>query len=166
MNIEKRKQRRMKLGMMRNANLHDEIMDEFREPDTWTIITALDRILDMAEDSQLSDDFWDSVKNPLAFLRQELQLTDIQIVVLAIMIELGEAVTWKRLGTFLGCSRISMMVYSEEIEELVTKRWAIRKGAREMGGYYEGIALTHGVVTALRHNKVFVPEKIDGLTEQ
>ena len=59
-----------------------------------------------------------------------------------------------------------MMVYSEEIEELVSKRWAIRKGAREMGAFFEGIALSYGVVTALRHNKVFVPEKIDGLTEQ
>ena len=166
MNIEKKPLRKMKLGIRKPADLPCEIMDEFKEPDTWTIITALDRVLDMAEDSQLSDDFWESVKNPLAFLRQELGLTNIQIVVLAIMIEAGEAVTWKRLGHFLGCSRLSMMVYSEEIEELVSKRWAIRKGAREMGAFFEGIALSYGVVTALRHNKVFVPEKIDGLTEQ
>ena len=166
MNIKKKPLRRMKLGIRKPADLPCEIMDEFKEPDTWTIITALDRVLDMAEDSQLSDDFWESVKNPLAFLRQELGLTNIQIVVLAIMIEAGEAVTWKRLGHFLGCSRLSMMVYSEEIEELVSKRWAIRKGAREMGAFFEGIALSYGVVTALRHNKVFVPEKIDGLTEQ
>ena len=166
MNIEKKPLRKMKLGIRKPADLPCEIMDEFKEPDTWTIITALDRVLDMAEDSQLSDEFWESVKNPLAFLRQELGLTNIQIVVLAIMIEAGEAVTWKRLGHFLGCSRLSMMVYSEEIEELVSKRWAIRKGAREMGAFFEGIALSYGVVTALRHNKVFVPEKIDGLTEQ
>jgi len=166
MNIEKKPLRKMKLGIRKTADLPCEIMDEFKEPDTWTIITALDRVLDMAEDSQLSDEFWESVKNPLAFLRQELGLTNIQIVVLAIMIEAGEAVTWKRLGHFLGCSRLSMMVYSEEIEELVSKRWAIRKGAREMGAFFEGIALSYGVVTALRHNKVFVPEKIDGLTEQ
>ena len=166
MNIEKKPLRKMKLGIRKPADLPCEIMDEFKEPDTWTIITALDRVLDMAEDSQLSDDFWESVKNPLAFLRQELGLTNIQIVVLAIMIEAGEAVTWKRLGHFLGCSRLSMMVYSEEIEKLVSKRWAIRKGAREMGAFFEGIALSYGVVTALRHNKVFVPEKIDGLTEQ
>jgi len=166
MNIEKKPLRKMKLGIRKPDDLPCEIMDEFKEPDTWTIITALDRVLDMAEDSQLSDDFWKSVKNPLAFLRQELGLTNIQIVVLAIMIEAGEAVTWKRLGHFLGCSRLSMMVYSEEIEELVSKRWAIRKGAREMGAFFEGIALSYGVVTALRHNKVFVPEKIDGLTEQ
>lgn len=140
--------------------------DDFKEPETWTIITALDRILNKAEDSHLSDEFWASVKNPLAFLRQELGLTDIQIVVLAIMIEAGEPVSWKRLGHYLCCSRLSMMTYSEEIDELVNMRWAYRKATREFGNYFEGFALVHGVVTALRHNKKFVPEKIDGLTEQ
>lgn len=140
--------------------------DDFKEPETWTIITALDRILNRAEDSHLSDEFWASVKNPLAFLRQELGLTDIQIVVLAIMIEAGEPVSWKRLGHYLCCSRLSMMTYSEEIDELVNMRWAYRKATREFGNYFEGFALVHGVVTALRHNKKFVPEKIDGLTEQ
>jgi hypothetical protein len=141
-------------------------MDEFKEPDTWTIITALDRILDMAQDSQLSDEFWESVKNPLAFLNKELGLTNVQIVALAMLIESGEPMSWKGMGNYLGCSRLSIMVYSEEIEGLIAKRWAIRKGVHEIGGFFEGIALARGVVTALRHNKPFVPEKIDGLNEQ
>ena len=149
-----------------NFDFPCEIMDEFKEPETWTIITALDRILEKAEDSHLSDEFWASVKNPLAFLRQELGLTDMQIVTLALMVETGEAVTWKRMGRFLGCSRLSIMVYSEEIEELVTKRWAYRRNLFEFGSSAEGFKLVRGVLTALRHNKAFVPEKIDGLNEQ
>ena len=125
-----------------------------------------DRILDLAQDSQLSDEFWKSVKNPLAFLNKELGLTNVQIVALAMLIEAGEPMSWKSMGNYLGCSRLSIMVYSEEIEELVTKRWAIHKGVHEIGGFFEGIALVRGVVTALRHNKTFVPEKIDGLNEQ
>ena len=144
----------------------DENKEEFKEPATWTIITALNRVLETAEDSRLSDDFWETCKNPLAFLRKELGLTNVQIVMLAIMIEAGEPISWKRIGHFLGCSRLSIMVYSEEIEELMAKRWVIRKGVHEIGGMYEGFALVHGVITALRHNRPFVPEKIDGLTEQ
>lgn len=139
---------------------------ELREPETWTIITALNWILEWAEDSKLLDYFWKLVRNPLAFLRKELGLTDIQIVVLAAMVEKGEPVSWRTLGQFFDCSRLTIMTYSEEIEELVEKRWVIRKGCREMGGYFQGFKLAHGVVTALRHNQTFVPEKIDGLTEQ
>ena len=161
MNIRKKPVRRLKSGIGGQVDLPGEIMDEFKEPDTWTIITALDRILDLAQDSQLSDEFWKSVKNPLAFLNKELGLTNVQIVA-----EAGEPMSWKSMGNYLGCSRLSIMVYSEEIEELVTKRWAIHKGVHEIGGFFEGIALVRGVVTALRHNKTFVPEKIDGLNEQ
>ena len=166
MNIRKKPARRLK-SCIENRDLYSiDSMDEFKEPDTWTIITALDRILDMAQDSQLSDEFWESVKNPLAFLNKELGLTNVQIVALAMLIESGEPMSWKGMGNYLGCSRLSVMVYSEEIEGLIAKRWAIRKGVHEIGGFFEGIALARGVVTALRHNKPFVPEKIDGLNEQ
>ena len=153
------------LDVTPNGKMFDE-ETEYKEPDTWTIITAMNRVLELSEDSRLSDEFWEKCKNPLNFLRQELGLTDIQIVVLAIMIEAGEAVSWKRIGNYLNCTRLSIMVYSEEIEELVNKRWLVRRGVHEIGGFYEGFALVRGVVTALRHNKVFVPEKLDGLTEQ
>lgn len=141
-------------------------MSADKEPGSWTIITALNRVLDEAEDSQLRPSFFETCKSPLAYLRQQLSLTDIQIVVLAFMIESGQPVTWKSIGNFLKLTRLSIMTYSEEIEQLVTKRWAMRKMVSEFCGRFEGFGLASGVVTALRHNEVFVPEKIDDLTEQ
>ena len=151
---------------MRQGHMMVDEESEYKEPDTWTIITALNRVLDQSRDSELTDEFWESVKNPLAFLRGELGLTDIQIVVLAMMIEAGEPLSWKKMGNYLNVSRLMMMTYSEEIEEMVKKRWFARCASFEMGRHYEGFSLVYGVVTALRHNKPFVPEKIDGLTEQ
>ena len=149
-----------------DMSLDETTKKEYKEPDTWTLVTALNRVLDQARDSELSEEFWESCKNPLAYLREQLKLTDIQIVFLAIMIESGEPMSWRKLGNYLGCSRLSMMVYSEEIEELLAKRWCVRRGTHEMGGYSEGFALVRGVVTSLRHNKVFEPEKLDGMDEQ
>ena len=149
-----------------DGNLFDVEENGVMEPDTWTIITALNWVLEHALDSKLSDWFWKSCEKSLEYLRNTLGLTNIQIVVLAVMIEEGEAISWKRIAHLLDCSRLSIMIYSEEIEELVAKRWVVRRGVHELGGIFEGFKLVHGVVTALRHNKVFVPEKIDGLTEQ
>ena len=140
--------------------------DNYKEPDTWTIITALNRVLDQAQDSELSDEFWASVKNPLAYLRGELGLSDIQIVVMAMLIEAGEPLSWKKMGNFLNCSRLMMMTFSEEIEEMVKKRWFVRKNSLDFGEYVESYGLARGLITALRRNTPFVPEKIDGLTEQ
>ena len=168
MSIRKRPLRRLKSELKDHDVLFgvEEESEEYKEPDNWTIITALNRVLDVAEDSQLSDEFWEVCKNPIAYLRQELGLTNMQIVVLAIMIEAGEPMSWKKIANYLGCTRLSIMVYSEEIEQLLAKRWITRRSVHEIGGMFEGFALAHGVVTALRHNKVFVPEKIDGLSEQ
>ena len=166
MSIRKKSLRNLNSGIGGLDELPNEMMDDFKEPGTWTIITALNRVLEVAQDCQLSDKYWETCKNPLAFLRQELGLTNVQIVVLAMLIEAGEPISWKSMGNYLGCSRLSMMVHSEEIEELVAKRWVVRKGAHELGSFKKGFALVPGVITALRHNKTFVPETIDGLNEQ
>lgn len=139
---------------------------EYKEPEAWTIITALDRILTLSKESQLCDRFWDAVKHPVEFLTETLGLTKEQVVLLAILIETGETMSWHKFATFLGCSRITVMTYSEEIEGLVAKRWVTRSVTRDFGDPRYGFSLVNGVVTALRHNEPFVPEKIDGLTEQ
>ena len=135
-------------------------------PEQWTIITALDYVLEQARGSKLSNEFLQTCNSPLEFLRSALGLTDIQIVILAILVEAGEPQSWHQLGEFVGCSRLSMMVYTDDIENLLEKRWLVKRGAHEHRGWYEGYALEHGVVTALRHNTTFVPEKLDGLDEQ
>jgi hypothetical protein len=145
-----------------NVNSHDD----YHEPAQWTIITALDRVLDLARGSELSKWFWESCKNPLAFLTQELGLSELQVVIVAILIESGESMSWRDFGKFLHCSRLSMMVYTEEMDNLLEKRWITRRKTPQLGTYFEGFALTKGVVTALRHNTPFVPEKIDGLSIQ
>lgn len=136
------------------------------EPEKWTLITALDSVLELAKDSELKDEFWESCSNPMNFLTEQLGLSRIQVVFLAILIETGESMSWRGFGNYLNCSRLSMMVYTEELEDMVAKRWLIPKGVREMGVCGKGFSLAQGIITALRHNKPFVPEKIDGLTEQ
>ena len=138
----------------------------YQEPDHWTIVSALDRVLTLAEDSHLSDEFWQAAQHPLEFLRQALGLTNVQIVILAILIESEQGATWRDISEYLSCSRLSVMVYAEEIDELVTKRWIVKRAINELGRRCMGFSLCPGVVTALQDNKCFVPEKIDGLTEQ
>ena len=48
--------------------------DDYKEPEIWTLITALDRVLDQANDSELKEEFWESCKNPINFLTEQLGL--------------------------------------------------------------------------------------------
>ena len=125
----------------------------------WTIISALDSVLNEARGSKLSDEFWKSSKKSLDYLREQLELTNMQIIVLAIMIEYGDTITWKTMAEFLSISRLSMMVYSEEVEELVAIRWIYHINKSEFGCNWQGFHLVFGVVGAIRHNEKYRPEK-------
>lgn len=146
--------------------MFDENEKEYKEPETWTMITALDRVLSQAQNSRLSDEFWESVRNPVSYLTENLELTRIQVVFLAMLIEAGEPMSWKEFGDYLNCSRLSMMIYSEELEKMIAKRWLIRQSMNGFMVLPKGFAVDRGVMSALLLNKKFVPEKIDGLTEQ
>ena len=137
--------------------------DEYEEPETWTLVSALDRVLNEVIGSNLSKKFWEDCKNPLDFLTKELNMTKMQVVVLAILVENGDVVTWKGIAKCIKCSRLSIMKYTNEIEELVAKRWLVRKNVNEFGTIHQGYRVANGVVNALQENKPFVPEKIDGL---
>lgn len=139
---------------------------KYKKKGKWTIVGAMDCILQLCRESELCDEFWEVAKAPLRYLNKTLDMTDIQIIVIAILIESGKAESWRSIGNFLGISRLTMMTYSEEIEELLKKGWLIRSGSFENGTNFQGFRLTFGVVTAMRKNKVFEPEKLDGLTSQ
>ena len=133
---------------------------------SFTIIDALDSVQTEAQNSKLSMEFWNDVSDEIDFLTRTLGLTPVQIVFLSILCEQGEAVSWRGFGRHLGFSRLKIMGYNDEMMGLVKRRWVYRCGARERGGMYEGFEVMKGVVTAIRENRVFEPEKLDGFSMQ
>lgn len=140
--------------------------EETKPKKAWTIISALSRLIDEAKGSELDDGIWKVCREPLDYLHEQLGLTDMQLLLLAIFSELGEVVTWFNISRFLQCSRLCVMSYSEEAEELVKMRWCEKRMKRECGCCVEGFALIPGVMKALGKNQKFVPEKIDNLGMQ
>lgn len=141
-------------------------LSKYKKKGKWNIVGALDCLLQLARNSELCDEFWTLAAGPLRYLRRKLGLTDIQLIVVAILVDSGEVESWRSLANFLGISRLTMMTYSEEVEQLIYKGWLQRGAAQEKFSRSQGLRLCFGVVSALRVNKVFVPEKIDGLTTQ
>jgi len=162
MAISKRKTMK-RIGMMNDFMKKEQ--EDYQEPENWTIITALDRVVSVAGDCSL-EELWETCKNPLAYLNNELGTTNMQTLVLGLLAESGNPMSWKEMARYLNLSRLTMMTYTEEIEELVRMRWAKTSRMRDINGGVNGLALVKGVTDALRHNKKFVPEKIDGLNEQ
>ena len=141
-------------------------INELERPKEWTIITSINYVLRASQGCQLKEEFWKACREPLDFLNKELGLTDIQLVVLAIMLEEGDSMSWKDIAENLDVTRLTLMTYSDEIEELVKKGWLMRYAARGICGRSQGFKVVYGVLTALRHNQCFQPPKLDNLKLQ
>ena len=137
--------------------------NEYEEPESWTLISALDRVLSVVLEERLSNNFWEKAKNPIDYLKNELDMTGIQVAILAILLENEEPMTWKGIAKCVRCSRLSIMKYSDDIDDLLKRRWLIHRNVREYSNCYQGFCVAPGVASALRENRPFVPEKIDGL---
>lgn len=160
--------RRRKLGLKPSQNIMtmEEIMEGIERPKEWNIINSINYILRVSEDSELKPELWQICREPLDYLNKQLGLTDIQIVFLSILLEEGEAMSWKAIGQYLNCTRLSLMAYTEEIERLVKKGWIMKHAARGFGGRSQGFKAVYGVMTELRHNRCFQPPKLDNMSLQ
>ncbi len=131
-----------------------------------TLIEALDNIHTASLQSKLSDELWTECEEEFALLRSHTGLNNKQLVVLACLCEAGDGLSWRGLGRELGLSRLKTMSLSPDIEDMKQRRWIVPYAVNEKGCSYEGFKQAPGIITAFRDNKEFVPEKLDGMSEQ
>lgn len=167
--------------MKRDSVFEDDVFDEFSKfeginqdkkrprdenvnpihSDNWTIVDAFNVINEELPKSQLEKGLFVKCAEAFEFLSEALGFNSIQCVIIAMLVEKGQAMSFRQMGQVLGLSRLSMMTHFNEFEKLFEARWLIHRGAREKDGMYEGYCLAHGVVTAIRENRPFVPEPLD-----
>ena len=141
-------------------------VNNFQEPAQWTIFAALNRVYELSRRSMLAPAFWKDCKNPLNYLTATLGLNKVQVVVLGLLMEEGVPLSWQKMAYHFAVKRLEMMTYADDIDDLVNKGWIDRCAVKEQSRRCEGFAVANGVMAALRKNKTFVPEKIEGLDIQ
>lgn len=149
-----------------SVNSKDNTKDELEKPDSWTIVNALNYVVQNIKDSKLDKEkFWDVCEEAIDYLVQALSLSKWQVLFVAIMSELGKPLTWHDFASYVGCTRLSIMGEAEEMDALVKMRWVETASCHREEGWTSGFILVEGAVAALSRNKPFVPEKLDGMDE-
>lgn len=158
--------KRMKGNSFESEEKEFETFAGIEKPEEWTLVSALSYLLQISEDSKLTKTFWEQAREALDYAAPILGLSDMQTLVISLLVEEGAAMSWRKMAEHFGCTRLQMMTWSEDIEDLVKKGWILRHASREMGKMYEGFKTVYGVTTALRHNKKFEPEDLSGFNIQ
>lgn len=126
----------------------------------WTIVDAFNVINLHAPKSRLGNELFVKCAEAFNYLKEQIGLSAVQSVVVAMLIEEGKEMTTRQMGKVLGLSNLSMMTYHNELEELFTKRWVLHAKIFERGEQ-EGYRLADGVVKAIRENRVFEAEVLE-----
>lgn len=129
-----------------------------------TIVTAMIQIIKQSQNSHLSNEFWKSCESHLAFLRDQLGLSNIQIVFVAMLIERDDAMSWNDFALYLDITNFEARIHADELDELVRKGWLTQDSdnlRRELE-----FNLVSGVSNALINNQIFLPEEPKDATEE
>ena len=109
-------------------------------------------VLQHAQASQLSDEFFKTVEVPMAYLCGRLNLTPTQVTFLATVLEeAGQVMSLSNISSFLRVSNIDLLSKGEELNDLVNRR--ILKLVKNR--FQEGYTVPRAVVEAFKRNVAY-----------
>lgn len=132
----------------------------------WTIVSALDRVVTGARNSGLNKKFWVQYTDEFEFLCKELEMSPKEIVIIGILAEKEDALSWRSFAQYLGLSRLKVMGLAAEVNELKNKEWVRSYKVATWHDTTAGFRLSPGVVEAISNNQKYVPEELGGLSEE
>ena len=129
---------------------------------THTLASALDYIVN-AVDMTGMDSFLESDSEECRYICETLQLNPVQAVLLATILEKSgdDLASTNDMISTLGISKIRLLGYKKEIDELAAKRLVVVRQRRNSS---LGYRVTQSVIKAIQNNTAIEPEKLDGLS--
>ena len=137
---------------------------EKKENETTDLLMAFEQIVEMAEDSQLSDEFYRKADKYINYVSAKLDLTKKQSVILALFVNRSyeECIQMEELSKHVKCSTVRILRYMNDIDELVKKEFIRCRRSKEKISYRVPFEL----LEAAKNNEKFIPKKYTGLSCQ
>ena len=126
------------------------------------MLTAVEKIVGMAKDSNLDAEFYRKAAGPVKFLSEKMELTREQAVMMAMFID-NSSDTSIRISDFsrqLECSTTRIIRYMNDIDELEKRELVICNRERGRISY----RVPWEVIEAFKRNEKYVPRSCSGLS--
>ncbi|MBR1917199.1 MAG: ATP-binding protein [Bacteroidaceae bacterium] len=135
---------------------------EKKENETTDLLMAFEQIVEMAEDSQLSDEFYRKADKYINYVSAKIDLTKKQSVMLALFVNRSyeECIQIEELSKYVKCSTVRILRYMNDIDELVKKEFIRCRRSKEKISYRVPFEL----LEAAKNNEKYIPKKWTGLS--
>ena len=157
---------------LRRLKIQDQLeVDEELTPDfiddneELTLLSAINCIVTLAEDSELSTLFFEKADRFITYLSECQGITKIQAVLLSLFIEssaAGNKSDFSDVARYLNCNNVQVLQYKGEVDELVRKG-ILRMIKNNMNGNYD-YAIAQGFLDSLTKNEPYQRKSYKGST--
>ena len=126
------------------------------------LLLAFERIVDLAKDSSLDDEFYQKADVYLGYVSYKLGISKRASTILALFADKcdDDHIQFSDFTEYLKCRILTLLRYTQEIQELVDKEYICQH--KDNGLYF---SFSFEAMEAFRHNQDLVPRDVSGLTE-
>lgn len=122
-------------------------------------IAALEEIWNRSLNSELSDQFFDSIDEPVAILNEKYGLNKIQSYIIGILIDEENEVDMKHICRHARCSNIRMMIYEKDFEDLCKRRMIRKVVVSSISDSKIGYKIEADFLDAIKKEITYIPEE-------
>ena len=125
-----------------------------------TLLQAIERVVELAEDSKMSKEFMKKAKAEIQLLAKSYGITERQAVLFCICMEKGpRRVDYDDLASYLNLNKISVLSYASDIDALVRRRLLKFRDVKDEDDF----DIPSAVIRCLKHNEVYQLPQRKGL---
>ena len=145
--------RRLKIQEQAEMEMQADFIDDGQE---LTMLSAINSIVTLAEDSELSTMFLEKADRFITYLSERQGITKMQAVLLSLFIESsasGNKADFSDIARYLDCNNVQVLQYKGEVDGLV-KMGVLRMIKNNMNGDYD-YAVAPSLLESLSKNEPF-----------
>ena len=125
-----------------------------------TLLQAIERVVELSEDSKMSQEFMKKAKAEIQLLAKSYDITERQAVLFCVCMEKGpNRVNYSDIACHLDMNKISVLSYASDIDALVRRRLLKYRDVKDEDNF--GIPAV--VIRSLKHNEVYQLPQRKGL---
>ena len=125
-----------------------------------TLLQAIERVVELSEDSKMSKEFMKKAKAELQLLAKSYGITERQAVLFCVCMEKGpRRVDYNDLASYLDIKKISALGYASDIDALVRRRLLKFRDVKDEDDF----DIPTAVIRCLKHNEVYQMPRRTGL---
>ncbi len=125
-----------------------------------TLLQAIERVVELAEDSKMSKEFMKKAKTEIQLLAKSFGITERQTVLFCVCMEKGpRRVDYDDLASYLNLNKIGVLSFASDIDALVRRRLLKYRDVKDEDDF----DIPSVVIRSLKHNEVYQLPQRKGL---